>query len=185
MVTFLYSLLFILCQSTLLLHCSNCPFNGGMSPPFPAPPPSPQYGGFYRKLVKEQIVPRHLCKYKFQSPVRTMTFSSFPYSGHSRLSTRLPLKARTREITVDSPEQRILNDLKIIGLSRLIWLLPHPSPLPSPVSKSLFHKLSSCVLPVRRAYWRVRGRGVGAKSCSTTARKPGPLKIIQYSLVLK
>jgi hypothetical protein len=125
----------------------------------PPPPPPSQYGGFYRKLVREQIVPRHLCKYKFQSPVRSMTFSSFPYSGHSRLSTRLPLMAGIREITEDVPEQRVLNDLKEDQAFSPSNDLAPPPPLPhspSPVSKSLFHKLSSCVCCQYRA--RERGR---------------------------
>ncbi len=66
---------------------------------------------------------------------------------------------------------------------------PPPSPLsrpctPSPVSKlSLFLSLPvSCV--ASPPYWRERWEeGVGVEPNQTTARKPGPLQIIQYSRI--
>ncbi len=53
-----------------------------------------------------------------------------------------------------------------------------PAPSPSPVSLSQ----SSCVSPI--GYGRERGWGDGEEPNHTTAKKPGPLYIIQYSLVI-
>ncbi len=77
-------------------------------------------------------------------------------------------------------DQRIFNDLKRARLShrRMIWLLPHfISPLPLAVNKL---SQSSCVSPFELTGGRWE-RKVEEPN-NTTARKPGPLLIIQYSL---
>ncbi len=73
--------------------------------------------------------------------------------------------------------QRVLNGLQRTRL--IIRLLAHPLP-PSPISKlSLFLSLPMC----RRSGLLTRdGEGVGEEPNHTTARKPGPLWIIQYCL---
>jgi hypothetical protein len=63
----------------------------------------------------------------------------------------------------------------------MTWLLAHPLP-PSPVSKlSLFLGLPVCR---RSSLLTGEGERVGEEPNHTTARKPGPLEIIHYSLLL-
>jgi hypothetical protein len=76
--------------------------------------------------------------------------------------------------------QRVFYVLKRTRLSRhcMIWLLPLPLPSPTPISKfSLF-----LILPVFRPMSR-RREGGGNEPNHTTARKPGPLQSINYSLM--
>jgi hypothetical protein len=83
------------------------------------------------------------------------------------------------------PAQRVLNDLwrTMNSCGRKIRLLAYPLPSASCLSFSVFLRvveLPAVELPVGRG-----GDGVGEKrNHDTTARKPGPLKIIQYSLCL-
>ncbi len=72
------------------------------------------------------------------------------------------------------PAQRELNDLQITRLSRrrMIWLLPHH------LSRLFLSLLVRCWLSL------LTGQGMGEEQNHTTARKPGALKIIQYSLTL-
>ncbi len=67
----------------------------------------------------------------------------------------------------------------------MIWLLPHPHPLPlSPVSKLslILSLLASHRASLPTGEGGEGGRGVRSQTNHTTSRKLGPLQITQYSL---
>ncbi len=81
-------------------------------------------------------------------------------------------------------EQRILNDVQTNRLSRcrMIWLLRPPLP----VSKlSVFLSLPVCHRSNLLRGMGEMGRGWERSPNHTTANRPGPLYIIQYSLLLR
>ena len=65
-----------------------------------------------------------------------------------------------------------------LNAAELSGSLPTPFPLSRQPKKFL-----SFLFVAGRAYWLDRGEGVGEEPNHTTARKPGPLQIIQYSLI--
>jgi hypothetical protein len=80
----------------------------------------------------------------------------------------------------DRPLQKVLNDIWRTRLSRsMIWLLPHTLP-PSPGSKMDRPHTRR----LRKRDNLLTGEGVGKEPNHTTARKPGPLEIIQNYLGL-
>ncbi len=65
----------------------------------------------------------------------------------------------------------------------MIWLQTHPPAPPSPVSKLNRRHTEKSDKKRQLAAGRGMGKGVDEEPNHTTARKPGPLYIIQYSLV--
>ncbi len=81
--------------------------------------------------------------------------------------------------TVEYCVQRALNNLQSIRLSRgrIIWLLPRSLP---PLPSVSFLSFSVFLYVAGQAYWREREVGKGGGDANQrTARKPGPLWIIQ------
>jgi hypothetical protein len=76
--------------------------------------------------------------------------------------------------------QRVLNDLLRARLSRgrMIWLLAHPAPLTNKLDWR--HRERERQVADGRGEG---GRGVGKEPNHMTARNPGPLSLIQYSLI--
>ncbi len=108
-----------------------------------------------------------LSSYPYQPPPSPPPH--FYYHGpNGSLLLFLPSVSRGKHVR---PNQRVLNEYR--GPGFLV------SPSPSPVSKfSLFLSLTEC-----RRWSLLTGECVGEELNHTTARKPGPLYIIQYSLV--
>ncbi len=70
-------------------------------------------------------------------------------------------------------------------LATVIWLArPPPPALPPPREQVVSLSQPSSLLPCR-ACWHYRGEWAGEEPNHTTARRPGPLKITQYFLVVR
>jgi hypothetical protein len=68
--------------------------------------------------------------------------------------------------------------MSMLSRRRVIWLLPH-SPTPPPISRPEIHRKIEKEIQLADGRGRIK-RG-GEKPSHPTARKPGPLFIIQYS----
>ena len=69
------------------------------------------------------------------------------------------------------------------GFLAVVWFSSSPTPSPPLVSK-LDRRHTERLRNKRQLFDRRGGKGVGEEPNNTTARKPGPLGIIQYSLPL-